>query len=103
MSGPDDAVTLSVPVMAVAGFLFTAAWGLVLWFLRRLVGQFDAALERVGKATSTLEAHTLEIAQLRAEHQRTREEVAHQRIVVEDLQGFLRELGFRKREGGAVT
>lgn len=94
-----EALNLSVPVMAVAGFLFTAAWGLVLWFLRRMVGQFDRALSEMEKVTATVSAHTLELAHLRSEVERLREDRQDDRRRVEDLVGFLQQQGFRKREG----
>lgn len=94
-----DSINLSLPIMSIVAFLFTAAWALVLWFLRRLVGQFDKALEGVERVTANVGAHSLELAHLRSELERLREDREHDRTRVEDLVGFLQAQGFRKREG----
>lgn len=92
MSPPDTAISLSVTVTSIVGFLFTAGWGLVIWLLRRMVGQVERAVETVDAHNTQLALHAAELSTLRAE-------VTHLRGRYDDLVGFLRDQGFRKREG----
>lgn len=94
-----SAINLTVPVMTVVGFLFTAGWGLVVWLLRRMVAQVEKAVETVDLHTTELQLLRAEIQTLKATDTRLEREQDRDRILLDDLRGFLATQGFRKREG----
>jgi hypothetical protein len=65
--------------------------GACVWFLKRAVGSID-------KVATTVEAHTVTLAQHAVQISTLQGDVSALRLQVNDLGGFLRDAGFRKRD-----
>ena len=85
-----DAHLVLEVIISALGFVLAGLLGLASFFLRRILSEH----EKVGEV---VRLHSTEIALLKAELARYREDSTQQRILLDDLRGFLSSEGFRKR------